>query len=644
MNGYAPLQGHGVITTPAVVTAVVAGVNLAVALLAVLFARAPGWRHLRTFAAVAFFAGCFGLSNVGYAMSSVPDSALPILGRTTIAIAILHTCAWVVYGRHQAGEVLSRFECGVLIFLITIAAAVLVPGVATVDGVRLSVIPALGFTYRFPISTTFGDAVGLIVGVALVIPLVHFIRRYRQGLPGAFKHIVAYWIYGATAVNEVALLMGVPTPSMADLGFLAIVGAMALELVRQVNDHRSKFEQLAGNLEQQVGQRDSQLFAARDALMRSERQVALGQLAAGVGHEINNPLTYIVANLEFLRDHLDAGSVELTAATAEALDGAARIRRIVGDLKVFGRGKSDDRTGVVVAEVLDSAIKLARHAIRHRAVLERQDGPLPVVKADASRLAQVFVNLLVNAADAFPDSRAGDPNAIIRVHAFTDERGRAVIEIIDTGVGIAAEDQKRLFEPYFSTKPVGEGTGLGLFVSRGIIEDLGGDLTIDSKVGRGTTVRICLPPSTGSGRPQPVSLDPPAVQTRRLRLLLVDDDPLVIRGLIRMLRQHEVESVADGESALALLRDAPNYDVVLCDLMMPGMSGMQLYRAVQDEVPEMSSRFLFVTGGAVTEASRTFLDRDDVRWLPKPLVQRDLMAALQAFTEPGPADVPDDPS
>ncbi|HET7501259.1 MAG TPA: ATP-binding protein, partial [Kofleriaceae bacterium] len=252
----------------------------------------------------------------------------------------------------------------------------------------------------------------------------------------------------------------------------------------------------------------------RAKLLVSDRMASLGTLAAGIAHEINNPLAFVTGNLEAMAETLQAGRPrptaedcdELAVAIADARDGAERVRKIVQGLRSFSRSEEAERRGpLALPGVLEAAIRMTSNEIRHRAQLVREIGPVPQVIADDGRLTQVFINLLVNAAHAIPEGRF-DRNRIT-VRTRTDEQGLAVVEIEDTGKGIAPELVSRVFDPFFTTKDVGEGTGLGLSICHGIVSGLGGQISIDSVPGRGTTFRVVLPPHVGDA----VSAVAPAV-------------------------------------------------------------------------------------------------------------------------------------
>ena len=242
----------------------------------------------------------------------------------------------------------------------------------------------------------------------------------------------------------------------------------------------------------------------RERLLLSERLVSVGTLAAGVAHEINNPLAVAMANLECL---LEApapkpGAVGPTevVAFAEPLrdidEALKRIRDIVRDVKLFSRPQESTTSAIDVRSVIESSLRMAWNAIRHRLHVVKEFDAVPLVTANESRLGQVVLNLIVNAAQAAPEGRVDDNT--LRLVTRTTEDGRAVIEVADTGCGIPKENLERIFDPFFTTKPAGVGTGLGLAICHTIIAELGGEIEVDSEVGRGTTFRLLLPQARAS--------------------------------------------------------------------------------------------------------------------------------------------------
>jgi len=376
-----------------------------------------------------------------------------------------------------------------------------------------------------------------------------------------------------------------------------------------------------------------------------DRMIAVGTLAAGVGHEINNPLAYIVANLDFVDGEFDTVAAVLAArgpadplvpriaqarqALADLGQGVDRVRAVVRDLRTLSQADGERREPIRVERALEAALHMASVEIRHRARLVQELGATPPVVADESRLGQVFLNLLVNAAHAIPEGRA-DANEI-RVRTFVDG-GRVAVEVTDSGAGIAPEHRARIFDPFFTTKPVGQGTGLGLAISRGIVHGLGGEIQLDSQVGRGTTFRVLLPAATGGAAveaaPAPA---PPAPVRRGARILVVDDDALVCAALRRILgADHDVDVCLCARQALSRLANGAFYDVVLCDVMMPVMSGKDFHAEVAHAFPALARRMVFVTGGAFTPEARGFLDAIPNRRLDKPFDPDTVRAAVEA--------------
>ena len=236
----------------------------------------------------------------------------------------------------------------------------------------------------------------------------------------------------------------------------------------------------------------AELREARAQLVVADRMALVGTLAAGVAHEINNPLAYLTANVEWVRTRLQraGGHEPLAAALTEAEDGAARIASIVGDLRAFSRD-DETRAEVDLAQVVDDAIRLAGHEVRQLAEIERQLGEVPSVFGNRMRLGQVVLNLVVNASQAFSGAEGAAPRIVVRTRKGED--GGAIVEVEDNGAGVAEEIRHRIFDPFFSTKPVGVGTGLGLSVCNGIVAAHGGTLAHEHRPGGGSVFRVTLP-------------------------------------------------------------------------------------------------------------------------------------------------------
>jgi len=378
----------------------------------------------------------------------------------------------------------------------------------------------------------------------------------------------------------------------------------------------------------------------------------MGMLAAGVAHEINNPLTYMLLNLwnvqkDLLRlsgdarleslaesgshggsdvDH-DKGGIFLDIATIEALverlgnaiNGAEYVRDIVKDIKTFSRVDEDHIVALSLNKVIDTAVAMTHNEVKYRARLVREYGNIPAVKANDGRIAQVFLNLLLNAASAIDE---GDTkNNQIRIRTWS-ENNAVVAEVRDTGKGIPKNHLNRLFDPFFTTKPVGIGTGLGLSICYKIITSYGGSIEVKSKVGSGTSFIVRLPAHPNEDLKETVvraSEDPAEHTPVSGRILLVDDDRGVRRILRRQLElEHDVVTAGSGEEGEKILETDTDFDVILCDLMMANGTGMDLHQWLEKRHPDLAERMVFMTGGTFSTKARQFLKRISNLTLEKP--------------------------
>ncbi len=375
----------------------------------------------------------------------------------------------------------------------------------------------------------------------------------------------------------------------------------------------------------------------------ADRLVSVGTLAAGVAHEVNNPVSYVMSNLAIIADELPAlargdsrlSLGELETLVADAREGAARVSAIVRELRALSRSDEETTTLVDVESVLASSIKMAASEARHRAKLSVAIAPdLPPVRGNPSRLGQVFLNLLVNAAQAIPEGHPDDNEIRVRARFFAPN---VVIEIEDTGAGIPRRLMGRIFDPFFTTKPIGVGTGLGLSISHEIIRSLGGAISVESKPGAGSTFRVQLPWAEGDEM-----CGAPAESQERIasgaRVLMVDDDVGMGRSTrLLMAREYDIEPVTRAQDALARIARGERYDAIVCDLMMPGMSGLDFHRELERVAPEYASRVVFVTGGAVTDQARQFLARTTLPHVEKPFSEATLRAAIESVRVRDPA-------
>jgi PAS domain S-box-containing protein len=369
-------------------------------------------------------------------------------------------------------------------------------------------------------------------------------------------------------------------------------------------------------------------------LIQDDRVRAMGTLAASLAHEINNPLAYILGNLERVDRELQdvtravAGEPQHASTLdriskaqdllAQIRTGAERVRQVTGDLRTFVRPDDQTVTAVDLASVVRAVLDLVRKEIEPRAQLEVIVGVTPPVEANEARLLQVLLNLLVNAWQALPDP---DPTRHrITLRTWTEE-GRVCIEVSDTGPGIPPEDAERIFEPFYSTKDVGAGTGLGLFVCRNIVTDFGGDIGVRPRPGGGTVFRVRLPASRQPLRSEPTPLPramPPLAVGARHRVVVVDDDHAVAQMLAASLEdEFDVRVVHDSTQAIELLAHA-DFDLAYCDLMMQGLTGVDIYDQLKVRAPQTLEKLVFMTGGAFTRRTAEFTKRFPDQVIYKP--------------------------
>jgi PAS domain S-box-containing protein len=386
--------------------------------------------------------------------------------------------------------------------------------------------------------------------------------------------------------------------------------------------------------------------ALRARLVAAERVAAVGTLAAGVGHEIQNPLAYLELSLSGAVRSLGkgaAGGAEALTHLRDALEGAERIRRIVEDLRTFSREGGEDRKRVDLREVAAPALRMVRHVLRDRARLVEDYGPIPHVLGSEARLGQVLLNLLVNAVQAIPPGESERHTVRIRTRMAPD--GRAQVEVSDTGRGIAPEVLPHIFEPFFTTKLQEEGTGLGLPICQQILQAHGGEIHVRSEPGKETVFTVLLPaaPEEPACAAEPVRRQeeraaPASPPARRGRILIVDDEPRLAHSMRLLLEpNHDVVATTRGSEALELVASGQRFDLVVCDLQMPGTTGMDIYARLREQEPELARRLVFMSGGAFTPAASDFIRSVPNPVLEKPVRPEVLLATIDAALEPAPA-------
>jgi signal transduction histidine kinase/CheY-like chemotaxis protein len=366
-------------------------------------------------------------------------------------------------------------------------------------------------------------------------------------------------------------------------------------------------------------------------LVVAEKFAAIGQLASGVAHELNNPASWILLGLQHARRRVaEARSLgpdqhariaeilgELDVMLADARAGMERIRVVVGDLRTLSRGDADEVVDLALNDVVRLSLKLARPAYKDSAKIVLELGELPLITGSHTRLGQLVTNLILNAAQALGDG-GGEHEIAITTRC---DGQHVILSVEDTGPGIPPELRERVFEPYFTTKPADIGTGLGLALVRKIASAHGGVARVAQGTRSGALIEVLFPIAHKVPAP-PAEISPvqPARPALRGRLLIVDDEPMLLRAIADALREeHEVVTAQGGSEALAILEKDQEFDLVLCDLQMPALDGVAVYDAISKLAPERLNTLVFMTGGVVTSRVQKFVESARPRLLDKPI-------------------------
>jgi signal transduction histidine kinase/CheY-like chemotaxis protein len=617
---------------PLIFVILAACVGLGVTGLALVFSMAPGWREERL---IALIGGSGALFSVFDVVTYVPDVSMHLrvtLGDISLTAAAVHIAVWTIYAARQRARGLVLLDRVVLGALAAVGVAGLIPGLAYSMHEEVRFVQWLGVRYYDPEPSLWGDVAYVIFAVSLLVTFVRIAIDYRRGLPRAR---LSTWVLGLITVgaaNDMLATAGLyGGPNLLGLSFLLTLGLLGLSVTRRFVASASLLESLKIELESRVEERTQKLAEAQAALVRAERLGALGQLSAGVAHEINNPLSAILGNLQFLKRTLlrRQSFQEVSGAVDDSLVAIERIKRIVRRLLDASRAAAHGETTTEacrVALAVRNAVRVAESIRRPRIQLEVDVPDELCVRGDRYMLEQVLTNLLVNAYQAVPESRE---TGHVRISA-TQRGERVRVTVSDDGEGMSEETRARLFEPFYTTKPLGKGTGLGLAVSAGLVQAMRGTLGFESTQGEGTEAQLSLLfAAEASEEPASDTTMPPL----RQRLLFVDDDDVVRRATQRTLsRAFDVVTANGVQQALAAL-DGDPVDVIVCDVMMPDGGGEALYTKLQHDRPNLAQRMLFLTGGVCAADAQAFLAHQPQPVLTKPL---ELVRLLQAVAELGP--------
>jgi signal transduction histidine kinase/CheY-like chemotaxis protein len=619
---------------PASVSALLSAVISAIAAAcAFLLGRVPDWDDLRPLTWIALTAALASGCNFT-ATLDVPVEVYAWTGRLQVLAMALHVVSWHVYlvgwGRRPLG---SRHRLA-LRGLAAIGLLALVPGVVYADAVSIRPLAWMGVTYHDPVLTPTGFLVYGVVAVFGAWGCGLSYKFAREGAPFPVAHAICTSVITAMAVHDALVLSGLPlpTPYLVDFAFYGPITMLGLVTITRIGVSATDLRHLSAGLARLVAERSAALQRSEAALARAERLAALGQFAAGVAHEVNNPAAVVASSLEYLAAELgDDPRDGVQAGLREARAGVQRITGIVRQLLVAGRtaGRSEEPVSPVhAASVVEAAVTTARARAGGLVAFDEQVAPGLTVLAHRDSLIQVLSNLAINAAQAYPP---GQPGVVTIRGEHRGAQARLVVE--DAGVGMSEEALLHVFEPFYSTKPSSMGTGLGMAVSLGLVNGMGGSLRFESALGVGTRAILELGRSTAPEvHAEPA---PPPGEPVRARILVIDDDPEVLTSMARLLgRTHEVRvagGVWEGLQALGL----GEVDLILCDVLMPGGGAERFWAELPLRAAWAPERVAFMTAGAATPESRAFLAGQDRPVLAKPFDQMAVQDVLAELREAG---------
>ena len=629
---------------PASVSALLSAVVTAIAAAcAWLLGRVPDWDDVRPLTWIALTASLAAGCN----FTATLDVPLPVYlwtGRIQVLVVALHVLAWHRYLPGWARQPMGTAHRRSLWLLAAAGLLALWPGVVYGNAVVTRPLAWLGVSYHDPAVSPWAALVWAVIAAYGFWGLALVVRLGRGGAPFPLAHLACTATILVMAVHDALVVWGLPlpTPYLVDFAFYGPITVLGLVTLRRVGQSATDLRHLNAGLARLVEERSVALERSQSALARAERLAALGQFAAGVAHEVNNPAQVVRTNLDHLCEALRGDPREpLRESLRDAQDGLGRISSLARQLLVAGHSAGRPELPlepVAVGPAVAAAATSARQRAGPEVAIEVRLPPGLCVQAQADGLAQVLTTLLSNAVQSFPPGRPGTISVRAQV---AGERVGLLVD--DDGVGMSQEALEHVFEPFHATKPGGLGTGLGMAVSLGLARAMGGRLEMESALGRGTRAILELKRAAAPAQavtPPGGGLAAGPAPRRRARLLVIDDDPQVLASLARLLgRWHEV-TVADGVWAGLAKACGATWDLVLCDVMMPGGGGARFWTELALRSPRTMGRVAFMTGGAATAEARAFLASQPRRVLTKPFDVAEVAAVL-ADLPPLPAAEPE---
>jgi signal transduction histidine kinase len=619
------------------VSVFLASLSLAVGVFALLIGRTPGER--RSVLPSSLFIAASGyafLDALGYQADVTPSSRSTLAG-LSVALAAFFLAGTVRHMKQfDARERLWPYTA-LQTALGLSALACLIPGLAYTTHVTARPLPLVNATYFDTEPTVLGYVVFAVYLSALAAVLARALLNWRRGLPQAGYAVTAFAALAMASVADLLVSLDYsPLPYILPEGIFVASLSFGGALVGQVIEDRHALLTLRGELEARVEERTRELERRTDDLSRAERLATVGRLAAGIAHELNNPAAAIKASLDDARTELArrGGGAELGACIDISLAAVDRVTRIVRQLGAMAGGADADaqtRGGANLGSAVKAAVASARDVTRADVTITTSVDRSLWVRGMGTALEEAISAIIRNAIEAVPDGRAGE---VAVVASLVD--GTIVLSVRDNGVGMAEPVVAQAFEPFFSTKEMGTSTGLGLSVAKGLVETMGGALTLRSIAGVGTEVtfllRIGEMPEVSVPRRRPIDVSlSEALGThrasRRQRVLLVDDDELVLAAMRRYLgRAFDVDTAATVNEGLAKASLA--FDAILSDVVMPDGGGERFYLELMERDPALAERVIFVTGGAFRGELQEFLRTQSQPVLQKPVRLSEIQLAV----------------